>query len=346
MAAEDEELALLAVPEAAEEPQQQPSAAAGTLAEATGGGEEPAAVAPIDGSAAVEPSAQPGNSSVGQPAAGNPPAPPADAAPAPAPIPAPPPANATPAAGQPANGKPAPPAAPPAAPPSQAATSTAPAKQPGGTAADQQQPPQPAAPGDPPAAATPPADAPSSGLAPPAVAAAAAAQDLLEELPVPKAKAGAGVYEMLVQEIRAARAQQRLTAKALEAVQRNLSAVAAGMAGPPGASGPASDEELAARVGALVGHHLRAAEAEMASLRAGARAAAKREHAALCLLATLAAALALNMPAFGSAWPAARTAATALAVANGLVGLALHWQASRAHALPLHPHALPSLPAA
>lgn len=149
--------------------------------------------------------------------------------------------------------------------------------------------------------------------------------DLLEELPVLKAKAGSGVYELLVQEIRAARAQQRLTAKVLEGLQRNVTSLASALASTR-TQYELSDEALERRVEALAQRHLQRTAGEMAALRAAMRAAAKREHAALSLLAMLTAVLVLSRANFSTEWPKARRAAVALAVANGVVGLVLHWQ--------------------
>lgn len=160
--------------------------------------------------------------------------------------------------------------------------------------------------------------------------------DALEQIPVPKAKAGSSLYDMLVQEIRAAKAQQRVMVKAMEGMQRNLTTLAATLTKVK-AEYEVSDGELAARVDAQVAEALRKLEAEVAELQRSAKTAAKREHAALSLLGMLGGALVLSMKGLGMQWVKVRRAVLVLALANGAVGLILHLQGAMVH---LNPHSL------
>lgn len=154
--------------------------------------------------------------------------------------------------------------------------------------------------------------------------------DVFEPLPVPKTKTGGGgVYDVLVQEIRATKAQQRVTAKALEALQRNLTAVSIVLSAMK-TEYELSELDLGKKVDLMISKKLNRYELEMIGLRNALTRAAKREHAALSLLAMLGGALMLCMQnsSLGKAWPRARTTVLLLALANGAVGIALHWQSA------------------
>lgn len=154
----------------------------------------------------------------------------------------------------------------------------------------------------------------------------------LEEMPVPKAKSGSGVYDVLVQEIRAARAQQRVTAKVVEALQRNLTALASALArvGPQVSEGTALDaEETLKQIEAVVNARLGGVHLEMMSLQRALTKAAKREQATWALLAMLCGGLILSLPAMGAPrWKQLRRVVAAISAANGAVGLALHLQSA------------------
>lgn len=92
----------------------------------------------------------------------------------------------------------------------------------------------------------------------------------------------------------------------------------------------ASDEQLAARIDALVSAHLLGVTARMAGLQAALAASAKQQHALLCFLAMLGGVMALNATRFAEQWPRAKWAVLCLAAANGLVGVALQLQGSHA----------------
>eukprot|EP00887_Chlorella_sp_A99_P002880 scaffold6.g2880.t1 len=186
--------------------------------------------------------------------------------------------------------------------------------------------------------------------------------ELLEELlplGAAKAKGSASVYELLVQEIRSAKVQQKLLSKALAELQRNASAAYAELAADVAslaarAKGEASgsrahrdegalrpEELLVLRVDSLVKGHMVQLSRELAALQLSVDGAARREHAALSLLAMLGAAAALGSGRLGGGWRPLKWAVAGLALANGLVGLALNVAGGLAHgpvlqALPLH----------
>ena len=149
--------------------------------------------------------------------------------------------------------------------------------------------------------------------------------DSLESLPIPRSKSVGGVYDVLIQEIRAIKAQQRVTAKALEAMQRNMTAMF-GTLSRINTEYDISEAQLGARIDAIVLGHVARLEAESAELRHALGSAAKREHAALSLLAMLGAIFVLTIPHLGKGWKVGRGLVFVLAMANGVVGLALHWQ--------------------
>lgn len=149
--------------------------------------------------------------------------------------------------------------------------------------------------------------------------------DSLESLPVPRSKSGGGVYDVLIQEIRAIKAQQRVTAKALEALQRNMTSVH-GTLGRMNTEYDVSEAQLGARIDAIVLGHVARLEAEAAELRHALGSAAKREHAALSLLAMFGAVFVMSLHQFGTIWRVGKGLVFALALANGAVGVALHWQ--------------------
>ncbi|KAH7618612.1 hypothetical protein Ndes2526B_g05524 [Nannochloris sp. 'desiccata'] len=150
--------------------------------------------------------------------------------------------------------------------------------------------------------------------------------DVFEPLPVPKTKTGGGVYDVLVQEIRVTKAQQRVTAKALEALQRNLTAASIALSRMK-TEYEVSELDLEKKVDSMISEKLNHYETEMIGLRKALKRAAKREHAALSLLAMLGGALVLSMQgsSLGENWPKARTTVLLLALANGAVGVALQW---------------------
>lgn len=154
--------------------------------------------------------------------------------------------------------------------------------------------------------------------------------DVFEPLPVPKTKTGGGgVYDVLVQEIRATKAQQRVTAKALEALQRNLTATSIVLSRIK-AEYEFSELDLGKKVDSMISKKLNQYEVEMIRLQNAIHRASKREHAALSLLAMLGGALILSIQSssLGKGWPKARTTVMLLALANGAVGIALHWQSA------------------
>jgi hypothetical protein len=155
--------------------------------------------------------------------------------------------------------------------------------------------------------------------------------DVFEPLPVPKTKTGGGVYEVLIQEIRVTKAQQRVTAKALEALQRNLT-VASNALSRMKTEYELSELDLGKKVDSVISEKLSTYEKEMIELRNALKRAAKREHAALSLLAMLGGALVLSLQSsesnLGKSWPKARRAVIVLALLNGAVGVALHWQSA------------------
>ena len=150
--------------------------------------------------------------------------------------------------------------------------------------------------------------------------------DRVEPLPVPKSKIG--VYDALVQEIRVAKAQQRVTAKAVDTLQRNLTATSSAL-GRIKAQYELSDAELAARVDSLVAVHLKNIQTEVVALQQAAARASKREHASLSLVGMLGGALVLSYQgSLTQKWQKSRKAVVVLMVANGVVGLALFWQST------------------
>jgi Sad1 / UNC-like C-terminal len=159
--------------------------------------------------------------------------------------------------------------------------------------------------------------------------------DMFEPLPVPKMKSSGGVYDVLVQEIRVTKAQQRVTAKALESLQRNLTAATTALSRIK-TEYEISDADLGKKVDFSISEKLNLYEKEMKELRNALKRAAKREHAALSLLAMLGGALVLTLQSgtgryLGKRWPKARTAVIVLALLNGAVGVALHWQSAGYH---------------
>jgi hypothetical protein len=153
--------------------------------------------------------------------------------------------------------------------------------------------------------------------------------DVFEPLPVPKMKTGAGVYDVLIQEIRVTKAQQRVTAKALESLQRNLTAASIALSRMK-TEYEISESDLRKKVDEMINGKLSQYEDEMIGLRYALKRAAKREHAALSLLAMLGGALVLSLQSVsvGKTWQKARTAVIVLALMNGAVGVALHWQSA------------------
>jgi len=150
--------------------------------------------------------------------------------------------------------------------------------------------------------------------------------DSLEQLPVPKSKAGGSLYDLLVQEIRAAKAQQRLMLKAIDGMQRNLTALSTTLYRVR-TEYELSDAELRAKVDAQVETKVRTVERDFAEMQRIMQSTTKREHAALSLLAMLAGALVLNMQGLGSLrWKIMRRIVATLVVANGTVGVLLHMQ--------------------
>lgn len=89
-----------------------------------------------------------------------------------------------------------------------------------------------------------------------------------------------------------------------------------------------SEPDLSHRLEALVKGHLLEVAEDVRALQAAAAGVARREHAALSLLAMLGAVFALSMPGFARGWPRVKLVVAALAVGNGLVGLLLHIRSS------------------
>lgn len=118
--------------------------------------------------------------------------------------------------------------------------------------------------------------------------------DLLEEVPVPKAKAGSGMYEVLVQEIRASRAQQRLMAKALDALQRNLTLLANELE-----RSRKDQEEMemdaSMKIESLIAARVGTTHVEIKKLQRALKASAHREVAGWALLAMVCSSLILNV---------------------------------------------------
>lgn len=165
-----------------------------------------------------------------------------------------------------------------------------------------------------------------------------------------KGKGGGSVYDILVQEIKAAKLQQKLLVKSVAELQRNSSGAYAELAGDiaslaarlaklPGESSM-SEEVLAARVDTLVKAHLLQVTSHMLSLQTALASSAKQQHALLCFLAMLGGVLALNGTRFAEQWPRAKWAVLLLAAANGLVGVALQLQGGLAR----QPHWMQALP--
>ncbi|PRW56078.1 membrane -like [Chlorella sorokiniana] len=165
-----------------------------------------------------------------------------------------------------------------------------------------------------------------------------------------KGKGGGSVYDILVQEIKAAKLQQKLLVKSVAELQRNSSGAYAELAGDiaslaarlaklPGESN-LSEEALAARVDTLVKAHLLQVTSHMLALQTALASSVKQQHALLCFLAMLGGVLALNGTRFAEQWPRAKWAVLLLAAANGLLCLdsvRLQWRLPAQMALPLGP---------
>lgn len=135
---------------------------------------------------------------------------------------------------------------------------------------------------------------------------------------------------------------QKLLAKGLADLQRNLTALQAEasaelaaamaqlskLAAEAEAAAAQSEPDLNHRLEALVKSHLLEVTEDVRALQAAAAGLARREHAALSLLAMLGAVFALSMPGFARDWPRVKLVVAALAVGNGLVGLLLHIRSS------------------
>lgn len=128
--------------------------------------------------------------------------------------------------------------------------------------------------------------------------------DLLEEVPIPKAKAGSGMYEVLVQEIRSSRAQQRMMAKALDALQRNITMLANELE-----RSRREQEEIeidaTIKIESLIAARIGMTHVEVRKLQRALKASAQREIAGWALLAVVFSSLVLNVistPRSGRSW--------------------------------------------
>jgi hypothetical protein len=127
------------------------------------------------------------------------------------------------------------------------------------------------------------------------------------------------VYEVLIQEIRATKAQHKLVAKTVEQLQRNVTSLLSAMAAVQAEGGAGVDQ----RLGALLDDRLSQVGREVAAVQRAVRGAAIKEHAALLLMAAMTAVQLLNSPRLSEYAGEARKAVAVLAVANGLVGVLL-----------------------
>lgn len=164
----------------------------------------------------------------------------------------------------------------------------------------------------------------------------------LEDLPLSiqpsKSKAGSSVYDWLVQEIRGAKLQQRIQARAMAALQKNITAITEDFRAQTVAlletvEGLRYRQEgggMEVVVGDLVKRHLQTAFGEdfgeaWGSLRGGA----KREQAGMSFLGAIGGAYALSNPQLGGqvkGW--VKKMLAVLIAANAAVALALYIQAA------------------
>ena len=163
----------------------------------------------------------------------------------------------------------------------------------------------------------------------------------LEDLPLSiqpsKSKSGSSIYDWLVQEIRGAKLQQRIQARAMASLQKNITAITGDFTAQTVAlletvEGLRYRQEgggMEALVGDLVKKHLQTAFGEdFKEVWGRLRGAAKREQAGMSFLGALGGAYALSNPQLGGqvkGWMKKMLAV--LIAANAAVALALHIQA-------------------
>jgi hypothetical protein len=164
----------------------------------------------------------------------------------------------------------------------------------------------------------------------------------LEDLPLSiqpsKSKSGSSVYDWLVQEIRGAKLQQRIQARAMAALQKNITSITENFRAQTVALLETVEllryrQEgggMEALVGDLVKEHLQTAFGEdFQEVWGRLRGAAKREQAGMSFLGALGGAYALSNPQLGGqvkGWM--KKTLAVLIAANAAVALALHIQAA------------------
>ncbi|CAL8467008.1 g6544 [Coccomyxa elongata] len=172
-----------------------------------------------------------------------------------------------------------------------------------------------------------------------------------------KARNGGSVYDILVAEIKALKLQQKMVPRALSDMQKNVSSAITALAaelssfhrrlsdleasseassmcivGDSEEAGASSQLHDTSQPAGNVQYKLdiQAIAVELAALRSAAERANRREFAMVMVITMLCALLVLCLPRIGSQHPIFRGAVFLLALANGCVGLLLHY----ANALP------------
>jgi len=134
----------------------------------------------------------------------------------------------------------------------------------------------------------------------------------LDNMPVPKPKQGGSVYEILVSELRATKAQQKMTSKSLENIHKNLDIVAEEIASLRVASGV--DDHT------MMQNQLSAVEEKLEKI---SRMATSQSKAAISLLAAIMGSMMLQLDIFQSHKSVLVFLAKSLVTLNVIAGSAL-----------------------
>ena len=148
----------------------------------------------------------------------------------------------------------------------------------------------------------------------------------LQEVPVLKPNSGSSsIYDMLIHELRSAKAQQKLLVKAIDAINKNMTSMSATLRALD-VEHEIAEEFLDARINHIVDIKVEHILREISSLKNTVRSVDKGRHAALCVVAMIGGMVMVHFPHMNDTSKLLRVTVTALALINGLVALALHVQ--------------------
>ena len=151
-------------------------------------------------------------------------------------------------------------------------------------------------------------------------------QDKMQELPALGANfGGKSIYEILITELRSTKAQQKLTSKAVEALNRNVTLISTMLANLV-IEQEIEDHILHNKIDEMVETKLQNWKKEINDLRAEIEKINRSYQAAFCAIAMLAGFTAFNHAALGNPPAWIRHLVLILAVLNGVAAFAIHLQ--------------------